>query len=85
MGSCEQKEYKQMFAKLRPKNEAIFKAHGEAPPQNFRQVITRLQNCEANLIWGRKRRGDSYFILWIEEGRIVSGSVVQIKASTGYL
>jgi hypothetical protein len=46
-----QKQYKQMFAGIRPKIEAVFVAHGEAPPRAFRDVIARLQNGEGTLIW----------------------------------
>ncbi len=46
-----QKQYKQMFAGIRPKIEAVFAAHGEAPPRAFREVIARLASGEGTLIW----------------------------------
>ena len=46
-----QRQYRQIFTGIRPKIEAVFAAHGEAPPRAFRDVIARLQNCEHSLIW----------------------------------
>jgi hypothetical protein len=47
-----QKNYKQMFANLRPENRKVFDAHGEAPPATWREAISRLQSGEGRLIWG---------------------------------
>jgi len=47
-----QKQYRQMFAGIRPKIEAVFAAHGETPPRAFRDVLIRLANGEGTLIWG---------------------------------
>lgn len=46
-----QKQYRQVLSGIRPEIEAVFVAHGEAPPRAFRDVIARLQNGEGALIW----------------------------------
>jgi hypothetical protein len=45
-----QKEYKQLFARLRPKIEEIFVAHAAVPPPMFRDAIARSRGAEPNLV-----------------------------------
>jgi hypothetical protein len=44
------KEYEDMWARLRPELEGLFKKHEKAPPPTFREVVARMQR-EGNLIW----------------------------------
>jgi len=41
---------------LRPKIQAIFQAHGEAPPATFRPAISRLENSEGSSVWAVAQR-----------------------------